>query len=75
MLSIFVNHLIGLCYYTKTMNLLSNFLNLLIVFLRISLYVNVTHNYLIMLEYVSVKTTWTLPFNKKELFETDFINS
>jgi hypothetical protein len=57
MLSIFVNHLIGLCYYTKTMNLLSNFLNLLIVFLRISLYVNVTHNYLIMLEYVSVKTT------------------
>jgi hypothetical protein len=57
MLSIFVNHLIGLCYYTKTMNLLINFLNLLIVFLRICLYVNVTHNYLIMLEYVSVKTT------------------
>jgi hypothetical protein len=57
MLSIFVNHLIGLCYYTKTMNLLSNFLNLLIVFLRISLYVNVTRNYLIMLEYVSVNTT------------------
>ena len=30
------------------MNLLSNFLNLLIVFLRISLYVNASHNYLIM---------------------------
>jgi hypothetical protein len=64
MLFIFVNHLIGLCYYTKIMNLLSNFLNLLIVFLRISLYVNVTHNYLIMLEYVSIKTTRTLLFNK-----------
>jgi hypothetical protein len=35
MLSIFVNHLIGMCYYTKIMNFLSNFLNLLIVFLEL----------------------------------------